>query len=49
LSNDPVALVLFGHNARVWDCCISDQVSHSFHAYEKLNPKKIVSVFLMLF
>lgn len=24
LYNDPIALVLFGHNARVWDCCISD-------------------------
>ncbi|XP_019422178.1 PREDICTED: uncharacterized protein LOC109331864 [Lupinus angustifolius] len=24
LCHDPVALVLFGHNARVWDCCISD-------------------------
>ncbi|XP_027351575.1 uncharacterized protein LOC113862665 isoform X2 [Abrus precatorius] len=24
LCHDPIALVLFGHNARVWDCCISD-------------------------
>ncbi|KAK7259152.1 hypothetical protein RIF29_24751 [Crotalaria pallida] len=24
LHHDPDALVLFGHNARVWDCCISD-------------------------
>ncbi|KAI5424808.1 hypothetical protein KIW84_030841 [Lathyrus oleraceus] len=24
LYHDPIALVLFGHNARVWDCCISD-------------------------
>ncbi|KAJ1412523.1 WD40/YVTN repeat-like-containing domain superfamily [Sesbania bispinosa] len=24
LHHDPIALVLFGHNARVWDCCISD-------------------------
>ncbi|KAL2345522.1 hypothetical protein Fmac_006807 [Flemingia macrophylla] len=26
LNHDPVALVLFGHNARVWDCCISDNL-----------------------
>ncbi|XP_029126958.1 uncharacterized protein LOC109797697 isoform X2 [Cajanus cajan] len=26
LRHDPVALVLFGHNARVWDCCISDNL-----------------------
>ncbi|MCH89801.1 WD repeat-containing protein, partial [Trifolium medium] len=24
LHHDPIAIVLFGHNARVWDCCISD-------------------------
>ncbi|XP_050919601.1 uncharacterized protein LOC127137158 [Lathyrus oleraceus] len=24
LYHDPIALVLFGHNTRVWDCCISD-------------------------
>ncbi|RDX94301.1 WD repeat-containing protein 6, partial [Mucuna pruriens] len=26
LCHDPIALVLFGHNARVWDCCISDNL-----------------------
>ncbi|XP_061366242.1 uncharacterized protein LOC133309475 [Gastrolobium bilobum] len=24
MCHDPIAVVLFGHNARVWDCCISD-------------------------
>ncbi|XP_015968834.1 uncharacterized protein LOC107492340 [Arachis duranensis] len=24
--HDPTALVLFGHNARVWDCCIADHL-----------------------
>ncbi|KAK2364819.1 notchless protein [Trifolium repens] len=24
LYHDSIAIVLFGHNARVWDCCISD-------------------------
>ncbi|TKY61668.1 WD repeat-containing protein 6 [Spatholobus suberectus] len=26
LCHDPISLVLFGHNARVWDCCISDNL-----------------------
>ncbi|KAK7397007.1 hypothetical protein VNO78_18171 [Psophocarpus tetragonolobus] len=26
MCHDSIALVLFGHNARVWDCCISDNL-----------------------
>lgn len=43
------SLVLFGHNARVWDCCISDSVSftkslfiYCFFFFNNLRQKKIV-------
>lgn len=29
-SDKSISLLLFGHNARVWDCCISDSVSFTY-------------------
>lgn len=47
---DLVGLVLFGHNARVWDCCISDLVSFTrslcndcFLFFNNLGVKNILA------